>query len=45
MLHIYETAFRDQDMGLASAAAMALFAIIMVTTLVQMRLLRKDWEY
>jgi ABC-type sugar transport system permease subunit len=45
VLHIYEGAFRDQAMGLASAAAMALFAIIMVTTIVQMRLLRKDWEY
>jgi multiple sugar transport system permease protein/raffinose/stachyose/melibiose transport system permease protein len=45
VLHIYETAFRSQAMGLASAAAMGLFVIILVTTLVQMRLLRKDWEY
>jgi multiple sugar transport system permease protein/raffinose/stachyose/melibiose transport system permease protein len=45
VLHIYQGAFRDQAMGLASAAAMALFAIIMITTLLQMRLLRKDWEY
>jgi ABC-type sugar transport system permease subunit len=45
VLHIYETAFRSQDMGLGSAAAMALFTLIMVTTLLQMRLLRKDWEY
>jgi len=45
VLHIYETAFRSQEMGLASAAAMALFTLIMVTTLLQMRLLRKDWEY
>lgn len=45
VLHIYETAFRSQDMGLASAGAMALFVLIMVTTLLQMRLLRKDWEY
>jgi ABC-type sugar transport system permease subunit len=32
-------------MGLASTAAMGLFVIILVTTLAQMRLLRKDWEY
>jgi ABC-type sugar transport system permease subunit len=45
VLHIYQGAFRDQAMGLASAAAMALFAIIMITTVLQMRFLRKDWEY
>lgn len=45
VLHIYETAFRSQEMGLGSAAAMALFALIMATTLLQMRLMRKDWEY
>jgi ABC-type sugar transport system permease subunit len=44
-LHIYETAFRYQEMGLAATVAMALFLIIMVTTLLQLRLLRKDWEY
>jgi ABC-type sugar transport system permease subunit len=32
-------------MGLAATVAMALFVIIMVTTLVQLRLLRKEWEY
>jgi ABC-type sugar transport system permease subunit len=45
VLHIYETAFRYQEMGLAATVAMALFVIIMVTTLLQLRLLRKDWEY
>ncbi|MDI7277537.1 MAG: sugar ABC transporter permease [Anaerolineae bacterium] len=45
VLHIYETAFRHQEMGLAATVAMALFAIIMLTTLVQMRLLRREWEY
>jgi multiple sugar transport system permease protein/raffinose/stachyose/melibiose transport system permease protein len=45
VLHIYETAFRHQEMGLAATVAMALFVIIMITTLIQMRLLRKDWEY
>jgi len=45
VLHIYETAFRFQEMGLAATVAMALFLIIMVTTLLQLKLLRKDWEY
>jgi ABC-type sugar transport system permease subunit len=45
VLHIYQTAFRNQEMGLAATVAMALFLIIMVTTLLQMRLLRKEWEY
>lgn len=43
--HIFETAFRFQEMGLASTVAMTLFVIIMVTTLIQLRLLRKEWEY
>lgn len=45
VLHIYEMAFRHQEMGLAATIAMALFAIIMITTLLQMRVLRKEWEY
>lgn len=45
VLHIYETGFRYQEMGLAATVAMALFIIVMVTTLIQMRLLRKEWEY
>ncbi|GAP08656.1 MAG TPA: sugar ABC transporter permease [Anaerolinea thermolimosa] len=45
VLHIYETAFRYQEMGLAATVAMVLFLIIMITTLIQLKLLRKDWEY
>lgn len=45
VLHIYETAFRFQEMGLAAAMSMALFLIILVTTLVQLRVMRRDWEY
>jgi ABC-type sugar transport system permease subunit len=45
VLHIYETAFRFQEMGLAATYAMVLFAIIMITTLVQLRVMRRDWEY
>lgn len=45
VLHIYETAFRFQEMGLAAAFSMVLFLIIMVTTLIQLRLMRRQWEY
>lgn len=45
VLHIYETAFRFQEMGLAATVAMVLFIIIMVTTLLQLRVMRKEWEY
>ncbi|MBN8505922.1 MAG: sugar ABC transporter permease [Burkholderiales bacterium] len=38
---IYETAFVEFEMGLASAAGMALFAITLVLSLLQLRLLRK----
>jgi ABC-type sugar transport system permease subunit len=44
-LHIYETAFRYQEMGMAATVAIVLFIIIMVTTLIQLRLMRKEWEY
>jgi multiple sugar transport system permease protein/raffinose/stachyose/melibiose transport system permease protein len=45
VLHIYETAFRYQEMGLAATVAVVLFIIIMITTLLQLRFMRKDWEY
>jgi ABC-type sugar transport system permease subunit len=45
VLHIYETAFRFNEFGLAAAFSMVLFIIIMITTLIQLRLLRKQWEY
>jgi putative chitobiose transport system permease protein len=38
---IYETAFVEFEMGLASAAGMALFAITLVLSLLQFRLLKK----
>lgn len=43
--YIYKTAFQTKDMGYASAMAVALFAIIMVVTLIQQRLNRVDWGY
>ncbi len=45
VLHIYETAFRHQEMGMAATIAMVLFLLIMVTTLLQLRFLRREWEY
>ena len=43
--YIYKTAFQAKDMGYASAIALALFAIIMVVTIVQQRMSRVDWGY
>jgi multiple sugar transport system permease protein/raffinose/stachyose/melibiose transport system permease protein len=45
VLHIYETAFRYQEMGLAATFAMVLFLVILITTLLQLKFLKKDWEY
>jgi multiple sugar transport system permease protein len=38
VMHIYETAFREFEMGYGSALALVVFAVIMVVTLVQLRL-------
>jgi ABC-type sugar transport system permease subunit len=45
MLDIYKSAFRYQNMGWAAAESFVLFLIVMGVTIVQMRLLRTDWEY
>ncbi len=45
MLDIYKNAFRYQNLGWAAAESFVLFLIVMGVTLVQMRLLRTDWEY
>ena len=39
---IYETAFSEFEMGLASAAGMVLFAITLVLSLINLRLLRRN---
>jgi multiple sugar transport system permease protein len=44
-MNIYENAFRFQNMGWAASMSLVLFAMILVVTLVQFRLLRTDWEY
>lgn len=43
-LHLWYTAFRDQSMGMASAMAWVLFAIIMFFTIIQM-VVSKRWVH
>lgn len=45
MLDIYKNAFRYQRLGWAAAESFVLFLLVMGVTLVQMRLLRTEWEY
>jgi ABC-type sugar transport system permease subunit len=45
MLDIYYNAFRFQRMGWAAAVSFVLFLVVMIVTVVQMRVLRTDWEY
>jgi multiple sugar transport system permease protein len=45
MLDIYKNAFRFQNLGWAAAESFVLFLIVMTVTILQMRLLRTDWEY
>jgi ABC-type sugar transport system permease subunit len=45
MLDIYKNAFRYQGMGWAAAESFVLFLVVMGVTLLQMRLLRTEWEY
>ena len=43
--HIYQTAFKNFDMGYAAAMAFALFAMMFGFTLVQMRFMYREVEY
>ena len=43
-LHIYNSAFKDLDMGRAASMAFVLFAIVSTFTVLQLRLRRVDWE-
>ncbi|REE90637.1 carbohydrate ABC transporter membrane protein 1 (CUT1 family) [Paenibacillus taihuensis] len=45
VFYIYETAFKQMNMGYASAAAFVLFAIVLVISVIQLRLFRTDVEY
>ncbi len=42
---IYETAFKFYDWGAANAMSLIVLAILIVITLIELRLLRADWEY
>ncbi len=44
-LDVYENAFRFQRMGWAAAVSLVLFAIVLVISLIQTRMLRNNWEY
>lgn len=44
-LDIYENAFRFQRMGWSAAVSLVLFAIVLVISLVQTRMLKSNWEY
>jgi ABC-type sugar transport system permease subunit len=45
VLDIYMNAFRFQRMGWAGAISLVLFLMIFIVTIIQMRLLRTNWEY
>lgn len=45
VLHIYQRAFGDFQLGYATAMSLILMLIILVIALVQMRVLRTRWEY
>ena len=40
--HIYESAFRDAELGYASAMSVVLFAVMMVVSALQFRFMRGD---
>jgi multiple sugar transport system permease protein len=44
-LHIYDYAFLRLFMGSAATMAFVMFALVIVMTLIQMRLQRRDWEF
>jgi ABC-type sugar transport system permease subunit len=45
VIDIYNNAFRFQRMGWAAAVSGVLFLIVLSISLVQMRILRSEWEY
>lgn len=45
VVHLYERAFSYFQLGYASATAFILFGIILIFTIIQLRLLRTQWEY
>jgi multiple sugar transport system permease protein len=45
VLNIYNYAFRFQRMGWAAAVSLVLFMMVFTISMIQMRLLRTEWEY
>ncbi len=45
LMAIYQSGFKYQQMGWASAISIVLFLIVLGFTVLQFRLLRTDWEY
>jgi multiple sugar transport system permease protein len=45
VMHIVQSAFRSLDMGYASAAAFILFILIIIFTLIQFKLIERQFEY
>lgn len=45
VLDIFDSAFRQQKMGWASAVSIALFLVVLIISLIQKKLIRQDWEY
>ncbi|MBM7095731.1 sugar ABC transporter permease [Bacillus sp. H-16] len=45
VVYIYQLAFRQFSMGMASAATVVLFLIVLATTVIQMKVLSKKFDY
>jgi ABC-type sugar transport system permease subunit len=43
--HIYSTAFRSSQLGYGAAQAFILFALVLVVTIIQLRVTRRDVSY
>jgi ABC-type sugar transport system permease subunit len=44
-LLVITEAFGQLDFGLATAASFCLFLFVLIVTIVQLRLIRAEWEY
>jgi len=45
ILDIFDSAFRLEKMGWASAVSMVLFFVVLIISLLQKRFIRQDWDY
>ncbi len=45
ILDVFQNAFRNERMGFAGAESIVFFAIVIIISLVQKRVLQHDWEY